>query len=243
MRGITNDFTTENNMNTRVQLLLTHSAIAMAIIVFVGSFVMTGWLPPPSPSLMPLEVAAIFTPDNYSMRIGIILMCLFCPLVVSFSAVIGTQLRRIEGPHHSLANLQLASASCGIPLFYIPGFLWLVISYRTGTSPELIMLLNDLAWFMFLAGAGPTILQWCCIGYAILQDKSDNPIYPRWLAYLNFWMALGAVPGQIIPFVKSGPFAYNGIFGFWVIATVFFVWTICTYLCTLKAVKRQALEA
>jgi hypothetical protein len=229
-------------MNTKNQLILTHSAVPMALIVFFGSFVLTGWLPPPGPSLPAEEFAAIFTPNNYLLRIGVLLMCLFSPLVVAFSAVIATQLKRVEGEHHVMANLQYVSAAAGLCLFLVPGFLWLAISYRAGISPELIMVLNDLAWFMFLAGSGPTILQWCCIGFVIIGDKSERPIYPRSIAYLNFWLAIGAVMGQLIPFVKHGPFAYNGLFGFWLIATVFFIWVSSMYGYTLRAVKRQAAE-
>ena len=230
-------------MNTRNQLILVHSGVVMAVVIFVGSFVMTGWLPPPAPSLTPNEVAAIFTPDNYMLRIGVLLMCLFSPTVVSFSAVIATQLKRIEGKHHVMANLQYCSASCGLALFYVPGFIWLAISYRQGIDPGLIVTMNDLAWFMFLAGAGPTIVQWLAIGMAILSDKSDDPIFPRWLAFFNFWLAIGAFAGQVIPFVKTGPFAYNGLFGFWLIATVFFAWVAGQYWFTLKAVKKQATAA
>ena len=229
-------------MNTRNQLILTHSAIPMALIIFIGSFVMTGWLPPPSPSLTPEEFAKIFTPDNDMLRVGVLLMCVFCSLVVAFSAAIATQLKRIEGKFHVLANLQLIAQAAGLCLFLVPGFIWLAISYRAGTNPEIIMVLNDLAWFMFLAGSGPTILQWLCIGLAVIGDKSAEPIYPRWFAFLNFWLALGATAGLVIPFVKTGPFAYNGLFGFWVVATVFFIWVSSAYWCTLQAVKKQAIQ-
>ena len=227
-------------MNTQNQLILVHSAIPMALVIFFGSFVMTGWLPPPSPGLTPEEFAAIFRPDNYLLRIGVLLLCFVSPLVIAFAAVIATQLKRIEGRFHVLANLQYVGQAGGLFLFILPGFIWLAISYRPDISPELIMVLNDLAWFSFLAGASPTILQWVCIGLAIISDKSAKPIYPRWLAYLNFWLALGAVCGQLIPFVKAGPFAYNGLFGFWIIATVFFIWVGCMYWATLRAVNNQA---
>ncbi len=231
-----------SNTNTKNQLIVTHSAIPMALIIGIGSFVMTGWLPPPSPSLSPEEVAKIFTPDNYVLRLGVLLMCIFCSLVVAFSGVIATQLKRIEGPHHVMANLQYVCQAAGLCLFLVPGFIWLAISYRAGTNPELIMVLNDLAWFMFLAGSGPTIVQWLGIGCAVIGDKSAEPIYPRWFAFLNFWLALGATAGLVIPFVKTGPFAYNGLFGFWVVATVFFIWVSCAYWCTLQAVKKQGRE-
>ena len=227
-------------MNTKHQLVLTHSAIAMALMIFIGSFVMTGWLPPPAPTLSLEEIAAIFTPDNYAMRIGVLVMIFFSPLYVAFAAVIATQLKRIEGPHHVLANLQYVISAAGLCLFLVPGFIWLAISYREGIAPQLIMVMNDLAWFMFLAGSAPTVLQWGSTGLAILADKTASPVYPRWLGYLNFWLAAGAGTGQVIPFVMSGPFAYNGLFGFWVVAAVFFIWVSTMYIYTLKAVKAQA---
>jgi hypothetical protein len=221
-------------------IIIVLSAIVMALMIFIGSFVLTGWLPPPSPSLSGAELAVIFSPENYIMRIGVLLMCFFSPLYVAFAAVIATQLKRVEGQFHVMANLQYVISGAGLCLFLVPGFIWLAISYRAGINPEIIIVLNDLAWFMFLAGAAPTILQWSCIGFAILSDTSDKPIYPRWLGYLNFWLALGALTGQLIPFVKTGPFAYNGLFGFWAVAAVFFIWVSCTYWCTLNAVKMQA---
>lgn len=227
-------------MNTRNQLILTHSAIVMALVIFFGSFVLTGWLPPPSPSSSPEEIAGIFSPEHYGRRIGVLLMCFFCPLYVGFAAVITAQLKRIEGPHHVMADLQLVIAGAGLCLFLVPGFIWLAVSYRPGLNPETIMVFNDLAWFMFLCGASPTVLQWSSIGFAILSDKSANPIYPRWVAFFNFWLAFGAVSGTVIPFVKTGPFAYNGLFGFWIVALVFFLWSATMYWFTLKAVKAQA---
>lgn len=105
------------------------------------------------------------------------------------------------------------------------------------------MVLNDLAWFMFLAGSGPTVVQWACIGFGILSDKNSQPIYPRWLGFMNLWLAVGAFSGLVIPFVYSGPFAYNGLFGFWAVASVFFIWVSAMYLGTLNAVKNQAVNS
>lgn len=229
-------------MNTRNQMILLHSAIPMMFFVLVGAFVMPGWIPPPSPSLTPAEFAAIFTPDNIMMRAGVLLMLIFCSLVVAYSSVIATQMRRIEGKHHAMASAQLACCSAGLCLFLLPGFIWLAISYRANVSPELIMVLNDLAWFMWFAGIGPTLVQWCCIGFPIITDKSENPIYPRWLGFLCFWLALGACATQLIPFVYGGPFGYNGLFGFAFPAIMFSIWVVVTYWCTLQAIRKQALE-
>jgi hypothetical protein len=81
---------------------------------------------------------------------------------------------------------------------------------------------------MSRAGTGPIIIQWCCIGLAILGDKSST-IYPRWVGFLSFWLADGDIPAQMISFVNFGPFAYRGLFGFRFPTMMFVLWVATTY--------------
>ena len=85
-------------------------------------------------------------------------------------------------------------------------------------------------------------MQNIAIGAAIVGDKSANPIFPRWVGFFNFWVAILFIPGALIPFFKSGPFAWNGLFSFWIPATVFGVWFIVMLTMLLKAIDRQAIE-
>ncbi len=226
-------------MNKRYQLICAHSAVLLALMTGVGGFLLPGWLPPPSPGLSAAEVAAIFTPDNIAMRVGVSLVAFFGPIAIGLAAAMATQLRRIEGKGHVLANFQLAASVMIGMSFMIPAFIWLAISYRPDGLPEVIRTLNDLAWFILLASSGPLVLQTLAIGICILGDTSSPRIYPRWLAYVNVWMAIILLPGVLIPFFMKGPFAWNGLFGFWLIASGFFVWLIASYVCTVQAIRRQ----
>jgi hypothetical protein len=49
--------------------------------------------------------------------------------------------------------------------------------------------------------------------------------------------------GGIAVFFKHGPFAWNGIIGFYAPLTVFFVWLVITTYLLLTAIKRQAASA
>jgi hypothetical protein len=59
---------------------------------------------------------------------------------------------------------------------------------------------------------------------AIFTDKSPMPVFPRWAAWYSLFMAFGSLTGSLIPFVVAGPFAWNGVIGFWVAAAVYFAW-------------------
>lgn len=47
------------------------------------------------------------------------------------------------------------------------------------------------------------------------------------------------MPGILIPFFNSGPFAWNGLFSFWLVLNIFFLWLILNYVYTVKAIRAQ----
>jgi hypothetical protein len=56
------------------------------------------------------------------------------------------------------------------------------------------------------------MIQNFAIGTAILSDRSN--ILPRWVGYMNFWVALSFVPDVLAYFFKAGPFSWRGLFVF-----------------------------
>jgi hypothetical protein len=100
---------------------------------------------------------------------------------------------------------------------------------------------DNLAFFLLLAAYSPAVLQNAAIGLCIIGGREDAPQpYPRWLGYANLWLAITLLPGILVPFFTSGPFTYAGLFGFWLVATGFFAWTILMWWYTVRAIKQQA---
>jgi hypothetical protein len=63
-------------------------------------------------------------------------------------------------------------------------------------------------------------LQMLCMAVAGFIDRSPNPTWPRRAAYFNVWAAFSGMGGGIAVFFKHGPFAWNGIIGFYAPLTV-----------------------
>lgn len=225
-------------MNARAQLLCAHSGLLFAVLMGVGIFGIAGWLPPLDPLLAATDVATLFQRDQLRIRIGISVLALACVLWWPFSAAIAAQLRRIEGRGAVLAATQLASASGTVFAVMIPSYVWLALSYRPDlTPPGTMQVLNDLAWLSFVGMYPPALVQNLATGLAILGDESPRPVYPRWLGFVNFWLALCYVVGALLPFFKRGPFAWNGLFGFWLAAVSFFGWTLLMWRTTVRAIR------
>ena len=112
----------------------------------------------------------------------------------------------------------------------------------TDRAPEMIMLLNDLAWITLLMTFAPFIIQNFSLGLCILSDPRDRPILPRWVGYYNFWVGVLFIPGGLLTFFKTGPFAWDGLFVWWVPFLVFFSWYLVMFSILRAAVKQQSLS-
>ena len=78
------------------------------------------------------------------------------------------------------------------------------------------------------------------MGLAIVSDNHERPVFARWLGYFNIWVAILFLPGGLITFFKSGPFAWNGLLAFWLPLTVFFLWYIVMFFALLKAIRQRS---
>jgi hypothetical protein len=99
--------------------------------------------------------------------------------------------------------------------------------------------MNDLAWIMFLGIVSTFVVQLIVIGFAILCDRRTAPVFPRWVGYLNLWMALLFTPATVLIFFKSGPFAWDGLLVWWLPFAAFVLWFPVNTFFLLKAVRED----
>ena len=230
-------------MNARSQILCAWCGILCPLVMFIGLWPAAGFFPPHLPSASADEIAAIYQRDATGIRIGMIAILIAGALYAPFTAAIAAQMRRVEHQRTPvLTYTQLAAGIASILLFIVPAMIWTAAAFRPERNPEITQALNDLGWLFFVMPFVLGFTQNLALGFTIIGDKRPKPVFPRWLGYFNFWIALLFVPGCMVTFFKDGPFAWNGLLAFWLPATVFGPWFFVVSIFVMKAAKQQALD-
>lgn len=227
--------------NYRANQLCAWAGPAFVVFFGVGMVLLAGFIPPTHPGSSAASIVHTYTTDKTAFRFGLVLMGFGAAFVIPWAMTIVTQVRRTE-----LGSPVLSYSALGAAVFMatdasIICTIWGVASFRAGTiSPDITLTLNDIGWFLFMFPWQAAIWLFLAVGLAILWDKSEEPIYPRWVAWLSIWFTILTFPDSLILFFKHGPFGYNGLFAFYIPFGVLGAWAIIMTVYTLKAIKRQA---
>lgn len=197
------------------------------MMVAMGFFLLTfnQFVPPHSAALSADEIAAIYRERANAIRFGSAMIMLFSVLYFTWTLAIDAVLSRINGVSKLLLRGQILGGLLVGLFILLPMMMFGITAFRPERPPELTLLLSDLSWLMLITPSPPGVLQLACIGVAVLMDKSETPVLPRWLGYFALWVAVATVPALVAFFFRTGPFAWSGVFPFWLPFGIFTFWT------------------
>jgi hypothetical protein len=230
---------TKTGPSAPVQRAMAWCGVAFCVVYGTGILI-AGFIPPPSPDDNAAEISAFFADNTGRIRTGTLLMMLGGAVMIPFFAVLTMQMRRIHDRFDGLALAQLLAGGIAVWVFTLPPIVFAVAAFRPGQDENVTQMLNDLGWFLFVWNLGTVTCQAIVIAVAILSDRNPDPVFPRWVAYLNIWVAIGFLPGALLTYFKTGIVAWDGLFAFWLAAVMFFTWILVLFWATLRAVNREA---
>jgi hypothetical protein len=221
-------------VSKRIQLLCAWSGPATVVVVSIG-FLLAGVLPLPlGPNSSTQEVVDFYSHDT-RVAAGLVIASLGVCLVFPLIALIGVFMFRMEGRTPILTFLQLVTGAATGVFLVMPLLLMAAIPFRPDRTAELTVTLNDIAWLLFITPIGPFIIQNIAIGTAILIDRRG--VVPRWVGYLNYWIALSFVPDVLAFFFHSGPLSWRGILVFWLAFVAYAIFLVVMGLVLRNAIR------
>ncbi|KRE34754.1 hypothetical protein ASG82_00645 [Mycobacterium sp. Soil538] len=230
----------------KAQLVSLWSAAAFGVLLLVAFVAFPGFLPPMSPTMAPEDVASFYADNAAMIRFSMITYNLCAIMLLPFFTVIVVQMKRMATQSHVLAYCYLTAVVSGATIFALADIFYLVAAFRPGRSPELVQLLNDLAWITLVAPVGMLVAQNLLLAAAIYLDTGRNgslrPIFPRWVGHFAVLTGLAMAPAAAAAVVQTGPLAWNGAVSFWLRAAAFVAFLVVMFPVLRSTVHRQAID-
>lgn len=229
------------NMSIQSQRIILWWGVAFMVIFALAWLFLLEMVPPPGPSLTSAEVAQYYVDHATKIKVGAVITswgggaCM-----VPFSLVIFFQLARMEQGKPVWAVLSLCSG-CLMSMFLVfPPIIWGVIAFEPTRPAEITMMLNQLANLTLASTDQYYIFQMVAIWWVSVKAKPGVVAgFPRWLGYLNLWIAIIFEVGAPTFMFKSGPWAWNGLIVFWLPFTFYFLWMVVMYTWMFRALRLQ----
>lgn len=221
-------------------IILWWSLILLLIFgsAFCGLF---GMVPPPPPSWSPAEVASHYAAHAFDFKLGAAISSVSSAFLIPYSVVLGCQLSRIEEGTPVWSILSVVSGSITSIFLVIPPILWGVGAFTSTRSPELTALVNEIANISLITTGQFFFFNTLPITYLGLVAKPDPlSAFPRWLCWYTAFMTVIGETGVLSYLFKTGPFAWDGLFAFYIPFALYFVWVSMVYFHIFSALKRQA---
>jgi hypothetical protein len=238
--GLGRDRGGSSTVDRRVQLWCAWCGPAAAVGAILGMVVISGFIPARSPSASGPAIAHWYATHATGIRLGMVISMIAFTLFIPFGVAIALQTRRIE--HRPVMTyIQVVCVAIAALEGVISCCIWVAAAFRpVGIDPNITRALNDLGWIAFLLDVPPFTVWLGAIGIAILRDRGEPTVFPRWLGYLNIWVAVLVCPALAIPFFKTGPFAYNGLIALYVPFGCFFAWMVISTPYLIRAINAEA---
>lgn len=206
----------------RRALLLCGWCGPLTLVIAFAGWTIAGVLPFPLGPQDSVADVVEFYAGGARVALGIALasigVCLVIPLVASISYVMW---RSAPGAG-IFAVLQGVSGTVTATLLLVPMLIMATAAFRPDRDPQITLALNDLSWLLFLTPVAPFIIQNVIIGVYSLSPAGS--LFPKWIAYLNFWVGFTFTFDVLAFAFTDGPFAWNGIFIFWLALTTYAIW-------------------
>lgn len=216
-------------------------------VFFIGFFVMWGLVArnfPPMPAST--EPQAMWQRDHdhrTAIMLGMSVCMVLAACYMTFGAAVSRVMRRIEGPEGMLSNLEMMGATITYCPIVIACGIWLTSALQIDTlSPDMVQTMYYLAWMIIDLAYFVTSWQIIAAALVFLRDRRERKLVPAWVSGWGMVTVATFFPVSLIPFFKTGPFAFNGLFNFWIAFCTWYIWIVSMSFFIIRAVGRIEIE-
>src|SRR5262249_30089919 len=145
-----------------------------------------------------------------SLRAGFVTCMTVAVFYVIWSVAIFKVMERMDTGNNVLAYLQLFGGTLTMVFPTMACAFWLTAAFRPERDPAIQQMLYDVGWLTMDCAFFITTLQMIAMSVLFLGDRRQVPMVPKWFCWYAIWVAFIFFAELVMPFLKTGPFAWDG---------------------------------
>ena len=231
-----------NSLHQKTLLTFWWCGIISTVTFFVAIGVLMRMIPPPDPLWSAETLTTWMSGHLFTYKIGIVVALFAGALLLPWTVMVSYQVWRMEEGRAPVLSIScLAGGATNAFFTMFPFILWAGASYRIGEGavPSLVLMINDAMWLEFVILFAPFVVHLVCIGVAGLNSTAKTEVLPRWYCYYTLWVALSMMGGGVAVFFKDGPFAWNGVIGWWLVVVMFAIYFLASFFVFRRVIKQE----
>jgi hypothetical protein len=190
-------------------------------------------------SLTAKETAEFFTRHQNGILFGCLVFAVACCFLAVWTAQLGIMLWKMEGRAPIFAITQMLMGEAIVLVVVLNCSFWMAAAYRPDSIlPDIVQATNDAAWLGFLAVGWP-LLAFQMVSTAVvgLSDHRAEPLFPAWLCKASLVGSVAVVTAGGCTFTKTGPFAYDGVLGYFFPMAIWGSWLLFHAWCMGRGLR------
>lgn len=218
---------------------------AIAGVSIFGSciFFLFDMIPMVPATLTAEEIARFYAERAGQMRFGATLSSWSSSFMLPFSLVNYFQMRKFSHPDSPWPLTQLFGGALMTVFLVLPPILWGTIAMDPDRPAAITASLHYFAITSYVTTTQYYVFQMVAIGVCCLTvTQGPGCPYPRWMGFATLFVAFALEAGAFAFMTKTGPFAWNGLFAFWIPLVLFGLWYYSLAILLLKEINRQERE-
>lgn len=207
------------------QRIFVGCGFAFAVVTAVG---LEGlWPQPPSFDLSAQQTAQYYADHQARFQIGITLITVGMALLLAWTVQLGLTLRRLPGGSPTVAAVTIACLASTPVLLAFDCAVFAIAAFRpTDTSPDVTRALSDLAWISSELIYPMLAMGMALTGVLLLKTRGAPGAFPAYLGWFCLFDAVVEFGQAPIIFVKTGPFAADGVLSWYAAITTWGLWAL-----------------
>lgn len=216
------------------------SGLLYIAIFGLGWLVLARFMPPVAPSDSAAQVAERYADHHWALMLAAVAMMVSTVMLLPLGGLLTLLVWKIEGGVGMLTLMMAFSVPTTMVLTFYTGLSFDVAAFRLDRSPELVQAFDDAAFLQFMGGTPLFLSLMAVLGYAVLvtQPRVGTEVLPRWVGYVNVLVVVGFLPEVLVFLFQSGPFAWDGVVGFWIPAVLLIGYLVLSPFVLSPAVDR-----